>query len=34
MNVYAKQKQTHTYRNQACDYRRGEGRGEKQIRDM
>ena len=26
MDVYAKQKQTYTYRKQTCSYQRGEGR--------
>ena len=34
MNVYVKQKQTHTYRKQICGFQRGERRGEGQIRSM
>ena len=29
MNVYAKQKQTHRYRKQACDYQKGRAIGER-----
>ena len=34
MDVHTKQKQTHRHRKQTCDYPRGEGRGEEQIRGM
>lgn len=33
MNAYAKQKEIHRYRKQACSYQRGEGKGEGHIRD-
>ena len=34
MDVYAKQKQTHRCRKQACGYQRGEGKREGQIKGM
>ena len=30
MNVYPKQKQTHRYRKQACDYQKGREKGERE----
>ena len=34
MNVYAKQKQTYSYRKQTSGYQRGQGSGEGQFRGM